>query len=504
MFKTHLWQTHNEYRTLVTSVEKSTFLPDSSSVFSPYMVEKEKLLHLNFDILQDYFRPLYSHTGRPAKNQVQIFRSLILCTMLACKANSKSSLTAWVRDSLPNSYALTVLIGCKSANELPPLASYYDFMNRLWAASRVRYSRSFTCPSDKNSKRPKKIIDDSGKLDESQDSDKTTARTIVDNILSGITVTENPEQTLQVIFNKLAVEPSIRLGLIDTDNLTVSGDGTCVISHSNPYGRRIPTDKCNDNNADDIRHFSDPDAEWGWDSHEKCWYLGYSLYTLMTKCSNIKSDLPLLFNFTGARRHDSKNFLYAFDNFEHNLNLHPKNICLDSAHDNIPTYELLDSRNINALIDINRRTNKADDTPEDITLSKTGHPICRNGCEMIPWGNDPYKDAHKYRCPLKCGRIDSCPYSNECSSGSYGRTVYIKNKGDLRWHPNIPRDSKEFAIIYSERTAAERINNRILNDYGLKNLRIRGIHHFSFWTMLIGICIHMDAWYKAAYLYAKH
>ena len=76
-------------------------------------------------------------------------------------------------------------------------------------------------------------------------------------------------------------------------------------------------------------------------------------------------ELPPLMKFTDAKRHGSKNFLYAVDDFgRHCHGLTPKNICLDSAHDNIPTYELLERWDIN---------------------------------------------AHKYRCPLKCGRIGFCP-----------------------------------------------------------------------------------------------
>ena len=139
--------------------------------------------------------------------------------------------------------------------------------------------------------------------------------------------------------------------------------------------------------------------------------------------------------------------------------------------------------------------------PYDITFDKDGHPLCLAGHKMSPWGNDPIKDAHKYRCPLKCGRIDSCPNSGTCSPGSYGRTVYIKNNSDLRFYPRIPRDSEEYKKTYSERTACERVNDRVLNDYCLQHLKIRGRDHFSFWTMLIGICIHLDARYKAAHLY---
>ncbi len=60
---------------------------------------------------------------------------------------------------------------------------------------------------------------------------------------------------------------------------------------------------------------------------------------------------------------------------------------------------------------------------------------------------------------------------------------------------------QQYKDTYSERTVYERVNNRILNDYCLQHLKICGKDHFSFWSMLIGICIHLDARYKAAQMY---
>ena len=295
----------------------------------------------------------------------------------------------------------------------------------------------------------------------------------------------------------------MQAGLIDTQNLTVSGDGTAVVSHASPFGRHLSScsSSCPFYKTCD-RHYSDPDACRGYDSSKKQWYFGYTLYLLGTRNNQLGIDLPLLMKFTPACRHDSKNFLYAIDEFgRNNFGLSPKNVCLDSAHDNIPTYQLLEHFGINALIDINSRTKYSEYAPDDVSFDKNGHPFCRAGHAMCPWGNDYAKDAHKYRCPLKCGRVDSCPYVGECSSSDYGRTVYIKNFSDLRFQTRIPRDSDEYKEIYRERTACERLNDRILNNYCLQHLKIRGRDHFSFWTMLIGICIHLDARAKAASFY---
>ncbi len=504
MFKPGLWQSHNEYRALVTQVGRRLSRNNSEYPFGSYEEECEKLLNLNLDLIIDYITGFYSKGGRPAKHQAQILRSLILFVLLFNKTKARVSLTSWVRDVLPKSIPLTILVGCASIEELPPLGSYYDFMDRFWLAPRDNYSRISLLPAGKNGKKPKKEIGSDGKLVEPEHPCTVTTRDIVDNITNGIPASDNPEAALQKIFSLLAVLPSVRLGLVDAAGLTISGDGTAVVSHASPFGRHLSScPRSCPYRRGCPRHYSDPDAEWGWDSDNQTWYFGHTLYMLCCRNNALKVELPLLMKFTSARRHDSKNFLYAIDDFGRNaFGLSPKNVCLDSAHDNIPTYGLLEHWDINALIDINGRAKSSANAPDGITFNKEGHPLCKAGHEMCPWGNDPVKDAHKYRCPLKCGRIGECPHAAECSPGSYGRTIYIKNKSGLRFQPRIPRDSQQYKDIYKERTACERVNDRVLNGYCLQYLKIRGKDHFSFWSMLIGICIHLDARYKAAHIYA--
>ena len=97
----------------------------------------------------EYILPFYSPRGRPAKNQAQALRSLILFVLLFNKTPAKASLTAWVR---------YVLVGCTCTEELPPLGSYYDFMNRFWLALRNGYSRHSLFPKGRNSKKPDKRL----------------------------------------------------------------------------------------------------------------------------------------------------------------------------------------------------------------------------------------------------------------------------------------------------------------------------------------------------------
>jgi hypothetical protein len=44
-----------------------------------------------------------------------------------------------------------------------------------------------------------------------------------------------------------------------------------------------------------------------------------------------------------------------------------------------------------------------------------------------------------------------------------------------------------------ERTAAERVNNRILHHYGLENSKMRGKKRISFLATVAGFNIHLDA-----------
>ena len=83
---------------------------------------------LDLDPVMGYLSAFYPPVGRPAKNQVQIIRSLILMAL-----QGFTSLTAWVVELTTDSL-LAALIGC-TPDSLPPLGSYFDLMDRLWTQS---------------------------------------------------------------------------------------------------------------------------------------------------------------------------------------------------------------------------------------------------------------------------------------------------------------------------------------------------------------------------------
>ena len=157
------WQCHDEYRTNVKKMMKKLSRNPKYQT-REFEAEMEKLLNLNLDSVGLYVSAFYSPFGRPAIHQAQILRSMILFAFLFDRTDARTSLTVWVKDVLPQSITLTTLVGCSSFDELPPLGSYYDFMDRFWKGDRSCYARNFPLPAGKNGKKPKKSIAPDGKL----------------------------------------------------------------------------------------------------------------------------------------------------------------------------------------------------------------------------------------------------------------------------------------------------------------------------------------------------
>ena len=115
----------------------------------------QKLRLFDTDKAMEFLLPFYSNTGRPAMNQPQILRSFILFFLLFSDGLTKLSLTLWV-DRLKHDRVPAALIGC-APDSLPPLGSYFDFMDRLWGAPETGlYARNKLLQASWNSKRPDK------------------------------------------------------------------------------------------------------------------------------------------------------------------------------------------------------------------------------------------------------------------------------------------------------------------------------------------------------------
>ena len=140
------WQTHAEYQLFISETVAS-LNPSQLKKLHSMSDSWHKLTSMNFDPVGDFLAPFYSDTGRPAINQPQILRSFIL--MLDHKF---TSLTKWTI-VLKGDDLLAMLIGC-SPDCLPPLGSYFDFINRLWLRNPnfEKSGRNDLFPANKNRK----------------------------------------------------------------------------------------------------------------------------------------------------------------------------------------------------------------------------------------------------------------------------------------------------------------------------------------------------------------
>lgn len=484
-----IWESHAEYQHFLISNLSSFY-----KFFPKRIVELEpsisKLYCLNLDILREILKPYYSNTGRPATLQPEIFRSFSLMLF-----QRETSITKWV-NKLHNDDLLATCIGCTNDN-IPSLGAHYDFISRLWLSD-LSVARSKLKKTYAFKKKPSKIKVP-GKNNKLPNRRSGIVKKIADFFSEGRSFSRRAEGLLQKIFSLVAVEPSFELNLIQKENLTLAGDGTCVHCRSSYYGTKVCN--CRENDIYDCkcaRKLSDVDATWGWDSHENRWFYGYTLYAISSYNKEHKIDLPVYLRFVEASRHDSVTGVVALAEFRELLpQLKISNYVLDSANDNYPTYELCSKWNINPLIDLNSKNKGNSKYPSTLSITKKGVPLCIDGHEMVYDGFEKSRSRLKWRCPLVCGKVQFCSCTEPCSPSKYGRVIYTKPAWDLRLFTKIPRGSKQWKEIYKTRTCSERINNRILNDYKIHALKIHGKKRYSFMTMIASINIHLDAQIKA-------
>ena len=183
--------------------------------------------------------------------------------------------------------------------------------------------------------------------------------------------------TLQSLFNALVVIPSFDKGLIDSNNLTLSGDGSSLHIHASVFGHKVEVP---DIEGDKIYRFSAPEADIGWDSDLTSYYLGYTFYNIAYHSPVYNCDLPVFISIEKASRHDALSCISTAAQFlDLNPDIRPKHFCHDSAADSTAIYQYFHSNSIIPVIDRNprRKTDKQYDEKEH--LNEDGVPVCVAG-----------------------------------------------------------------------------------------------------------------------------
>ena len=117
-----------------------SFITDHVSSLSPADIQRlrsdsfdsalYKVQKINFDSIHGLLQPLYSNTGRPAKDQIEIFRSLLLMNHFGF-----TSIDKWVK-AVASDHLYAILAGFDPSH-LAPLGSYYAFMHRVWGTKKI-------------------------------------------------------------------------------------------------------------------------------------------------------------------------------------------------------------------------------------------------------------------------------------------------------------------------------------------------------------------------------
>ena len=168
-----------------------------------------------------------------------------------------------------------ILSGFEVGNT-PGIGTFYDFFNRLWDSEDANLS-SYVHPIKTKVKKPK------NKGAKAASVEKVTVAELLPKLENTAFVPEQQHyHSLLQIYKKQFLDVSVSKGLINTNSLSVAGDGTPVVTSHRMRSHRICD--CAKNGLPDCncdRYFSQPDCDIGWDSSRDCWYHGYNLYMLV-------------------------------------------------------------------------------------------------------------------------------------------------------------------------------------------------------------------------------
>ena len=258
---------------------------------------------------------------------------------------------------------------------------------------------------------------------------------------------------------------------------------------------------------------SDPDADWGrhetrgTDARGKAWtkvkrWFGYGLHLV----ADVEHELPVWFEVTKASRSEHRALAEGLDALfgsEPDLASRCADFVADRGLDSGRLRERLwDRHRIRPLVDVREmwREEKGEpghdpsgtilrslaaDGGGNVLHSERGEVSCRCPAtkELRPMafqGFEADRGTLKYRCPaaaydLECKGRGACLRDAGSKAGDYGRVVRIALAGaNRRTFTPTPWGSPSWRRGYSRRSALERINGRLDNDFGFERHFIRG------------------------------
>jgi len=455
-----------------------------------YYPDVSSLPRSTWEIIERFFLTDLSNTDLIMKNRYSVFGPeprLPSCMLRSYQLSLEfkiTSITDWV--AALQSCPLYAVASGFEFGDTPGIGTFYDFFDRLWMSDDDNFSPHIH-------QQKQKVKKPSAKGAKAKPVEKTAIHELIQEFSINPISTEQPFSLLFKLYRKQFLNVSVEKGLINPQNLSVSGDGTPFYTASLERKHRICD--CFSKGIKDCdcdRYYSQPDCDIGWDSSRSCFYSGYDLYTLVS--SDSESDLPIFPLLHPASRHDSHAFIYSFFTMKAFLHdYHVGKLLLDSAHDAMPIYEYCRKKSIVPFIDLNEKRGIKVKYKNDFTIGKDGVPVCLAGRRMHHDGSEKSKHRLKFRCP-RISRKFGCSCANPCSDSKFGRTVHVQTKDNPRLF-NIPsRDSVQWKYEYNARTSSERSNKRQKIDFLLENGRHRSSKMWYCRLYCISMLQHLDAW----------
>lgn len=450
--------------------------------------------------------------GRPPRDPVCMLRALILMALLG-----EHRLNAWV-DALHGRPELRILCGFAltrpdgAHDPGPGVATFYDFMARLLdgpppaRSARTRWTR----PSIR--RRGAKFLRHIGEEKRRRKASRPPIkrmRMVAKQVTEAAAARGYTSRLhafagrMQQILGKVAIARSAKMGLLPR-LLDIAADGSAIRTHARPAGRR-PDEPVEEGH----RHYSDPEATWGFDATRDRYYFGHKAHAFVVRTKT--HELPLRIDIGAA--HEPDGVLAALDlhDLAHLLAEHApackvRSIIADAAYDAEAFYTLVDAIDAAPVIALNP-ANPVRNTPD---TDADGVPLCPGGCRMRRFGHNKRRGVITYNCPAKrptrrggehlvVFHPDDCPLEKPredmCDPHSkLGPLVHIRPGDNPRANLRIPRGSALFEALYRKRTAVERFFSvlKVRGKWAQRPYRRRFVYQMM--GTAHAIAVHVRAW----------
>jgi hypothetical protein len=503
---------HNTYQRSL-SKKLTSWLKRHSRPLNPLWLEAAlMLLRLDLDRFSPDLELLYSASARglPRFDPCCLLRSLLLMTLLGFTSIDKFA------KELRRCPRLAQIAGFPP-HKTPSVGAFYAFLDRLEDGpfqpscphrirpSRLRkgrHRRNLSVEREEKESRRKQILLNCNSITQHLKQQLLQSPSLARPL--------DLQSRLEDLLVKVGIKPSAQRGLLgELSRVIVAGDGSSLVTGASSVGK--PSCNCRKEgryNCKCDRFYSDPTADWGYDSYRDCYYFGHTFYQLVVSSNG--HDLPLHLTIGPASESDFTLSLKSLDRLEkalsdNRLDLKIEAVALDSGHDGLGVYEYLKAKQIKAVIALNQRNGHARPTGTPERITDLGTPLCPAGLEMRRHAKASNGRIY-YNCPVKrpthiLGKTDWKSYLEECPRGvlcqpetKMGPVVYVRSDQDPRLYPEIRRDSPLSKKIMYLRTGCERSNSTKKVTYKLGQRPCRNASHYLVRLYLVSILEHAKAW----------